>query len=265
MQIHAKARLLEFFDEPAVTFCLFAHTPHVRVLLGVSLAWLAVLGAAGETRACGLSPPIGPNGLPAVCHGDDSAPRFRLGAAAGGTSTLIDFADGQASFRQAATSATLDVLLFNRLSLSATAGVSLIGQVDHHDQRYDLLPGPLGGVAASYRLFGGSAPFLQVSGGYSLARSTTRAPDGTEATFTSRDYRLGLSVGKVFGPIAPFVAARYFGAGTDWAGVAGHGSDHYRYQVGIGAALGLSEHVDALAEIAFLGEKRLSLGAGYLF
>lgn len=64
---------------------------------------------------------------------------------------------------------------------------------------------------------------------------------------------------------APFVVARYFGAGTSWPDVAGHGADHYRYHVGIGSAFGLSEHFDTLAEVAFLGERRLTLGVGYMF
>ena len=73
-------------------------------------------------------------------------------------------------------------------------------------------------------------------------------------------------MGKALGSIAaPFIVGRYFGAGTEWAVAGGHGADKFRYQVGVGAAFGLSEHVDALAELAFLGERRATVGVGYIF
>ena len=64
---------------------------------------------------------------------------------------------------------------------------------------------------------------------------------------------------------APFVVARYFGAGTNWSVGGGHGADHFRYHVGLGSAFGLSDHFDALGELAFLGEQRLTIGGGYVF
>jgi hypothetical protein len=154
----------------------------------------------------------------------------------------------------------------DRLALSAALGSSLFGHLDYQGRRYDLLPGPIGGVAASYRLLGGTLPFFHLSASYSLARSMARAPDGTEGAFTSRDYRLGVAIGKSLGQLAaPFAVARYFGAGTSWPDGAGHGADHFRYHVGVGSAFGLSEHFDALAELAFLGERRATLGVGYMF
>lgn len=222
--------------------------------------------ATEPAQACGLSPPIGPTGLPAVCHGDDAAPRVRLGATAGGTSTKIDFGPLTAPLLQTAATATVDVMLFERLGLSAALGGSLFGHIDYEGRRFDLQPGPIGGLSLSYRLLGGSAPFVHGSLGYSIARSTARAPDDTRTVFTSRDYRLGLAVGKTFGGFAaPFLVGRYFGAGTNWPEVGGHGGDHYRYHVGVGSAFGLSRHFDSLVELAFLGEKRATLGLGYVF
>jgi hypothetical protein len=224
------------------------------------------LGVPGIAEACGLSPPIGPNGLPTVCHGDESEVRFRAGLTGGGTSTKIDFGDGTADLVQGAATATLDVLLLERLSLSAAAGASLGGHVDYGGRRYSLRPGPIGGLGVSYRFLGDRLPFVHASFTFALARSTTHATGVEDATFTSRDWRAGVAVGKTLGKhVAPFVVARYFGAGTDWAVAGGHGSDHYRYHVGIGSAFGFSEHVDALVEIAFLGERRASVGVGYLF
>lgn len=235
-------------------------------LLVSALSALAVLVVSVQGLACGLTPPIGPSGLAAVCHGDEDAPRIRLGLAVGGTSTKIDFQTESVPLLQAASTTSVDLLLFQRLSLSASLGASLGGHVDYAAQRYQLAPGPIVGLGVSYRLFGGSAPFLHLSAAYSVARSTSRAPDESEATFTSHDYRVGAALGKTLGKVAaPFVVARYFGAGTNWPVAGGHGGDHYRYHVGVGSAFGFSEHWDALAELAFLGERRATLGVGYLF
>jgi len=231
----------------------------------LGLAVVLLSGLPGRARACGLSPPIGPNGLPTVCHGDDAGLRFRVGLTAGGTDTRIEIGDRKADLLQAATIATLDVIPLERLALSAAAGASLGGRVDFEGQRYDLAPGPIGGVGASYRLLGGALPFVHLSATLSLSRTIATAPDDSESTFTSRDWRFGVAVGKAIGTVAaPFAVARYFGGGTDWSAF-GKGADDYRYHVGVGSAFGISEHFDALAELTFLGERRATLGAGYLF
>jgi hypothetical protein len=63
----------------------------------------------------------------------------------------------------------------------------------------------------------------------SLAQSTAQAPDEDESSFKSYDYRAGLAVGATVAKLAaPFVFARYFGAGTRWESV-GKGKDAYRY------------------------------------
>ena len=239
-------------------------------ILRHSLACLGVfavtsLAAPTSSEACGLTPPIGPNGLPATCHGDDAEVRLRAGLVVGGTSTRIDFRE-QASLLQAATGATLDVMPLERLTLSGSLGASLPGRVRYQSLDYELRPGPMAGVGVAYRFLGGRLPFIHGSLTLSWSRSVTRAPDGEDkGSFTSRDYRLGLAIGKTLGRFtAPFVVARYFGAGTDWS-FAGHGVDHYQFQIGAGSAFALGAHWDALVELAFLGEKRAAVGAGYSF
>lgn len=192
---------------------------------------------------------------------------MRAGLTAGGTATTIEFGQTEADLLEGASIATIDVFPLERLGLSAALGTALGGRIDYLGVRYDLDPGVVGGLGLSYRFLGeGGLPFLHASLTFSLARVTTRAPDGAEDTFTSRDYRLGLAVGKALGRVAaPFVVARYFGAGTEWAVAGGHGGDKFRYHVGIGSAFGLSDHVDAMAELTFLGERRATLGAGYTF
>jgi hypothetical protein len=99
-----------------------------------------------------------------------------------------------------------------------------------------------------------------------VARSLTRSEAGGEEHFLSRDMRLGVAVGKAFGKVAaPFVVGRLFGAGTDWPVADGHGADAHLYHVGVGSAFGLPGAFDALVELAFLGERRASVGVGYLF
>lgn len=231
------------------------------------LIWvLILLTHPARALACGLSPPIGPNGLPAVCHGDDSDFGMRAGVTAGGTATQLDFGEHSAELVQAASVATFDLLPTERLSLSAALGASLGGQLDYRDQEFDLGPGPIVGVGAAYRLFGAKLPFLHLSMTLSVSRSTARAEDGPGTAFVSRDVRAGVAIGKTLGSrVAPFVVVRAFGGGTHWDVAGGKGRDAFLYHVGIGSALGLSRQWDALLEIAFLGEKRATLGVGYLF
>lgn len=238
----------------------------MRSTLMALLTALLLVSVPRMALGCGLSPPIGPNGLPAVCHGEDDEVRLRVGLTGGGTSTRISFGERSAELLQGASVATLDVLPLERLSLSAAAGASLGGDLEYEGQRYDLSPGPIGGLGASYRLFGGKLPFVHLSLTVSLSRATAVAADESQSTFTSRDYRVGVAAGMALGEVAaPFAMARYFGGGTDWSVAGGKGADAHRYHVGVGSAFGLSEHFDALAELAFLGERRLTLGVGYLF
>src|SRR5262245_45375919 len=116
----------------------------MRRMFAAACATLALLPRVAG--ACGLSPPLGPNGLPTVCRGDEDRVRFRAGLTGGGTSTQIDFGDTRADLVQGAATATLDVLPLERLALSAAAGASLGGHVDYAGRRYTLRPGPIGGL-----------------------------------------------------------------------------------------------------------------------
>lgn len=238
----------------------------MRSRIGAACAVLGVALAPRLSAACGLTPPIGPNGLPTVCHGEANSLRMRVGLAAGGTDTTIRFGTIKAKLLQAAVTGTFDLYPTDALGLSVALGSALVGHIDYLGARYDLLPGILGGVGVSYRFLGGKLPFIHSSLTLSLAKAAARAPDGSETTFTSRDWRVGVAVGKAIGSVAaPFAVFRYFGAGTHWSVAGGKGADDFRYHVGVGSAFGLSEHWDALTEIAFLGERRATVGMGYTF
>src|SRR5688572_14267989 len=155
----------------------------LRILALVAWLWIDLFPRSAQ--ACGLTPPIGPNGLPAVCRGTGPTAHFRAGATLGGTSTHIEFGPGDARLLQGSAAATLDFFPFERLGLSASLGASLPGRLDFLGQRYQLSPGPLAGVGVSYRLLGGKLPFIHLSFTYSLAQSTARASDGSESNLKS--------------------------------------------------------------------------------
>jgi hypothetical protein len=228
--------------------------------------WVA-LGWLPDADACGLTPPIGPNGFPTVCHGDGLDLRLRAGFSVGGTATRIRFGDVGATTRQAASVATFDLSPLSGLTVSVAAGAALGGYVDYRGERYSIKPGALGGLGVSYRLVDGfgKKPFVQASFTVSLGRSTATSPTGEETSFQSKDTRVGLAIGKRFGPLAPFVVGRYFGGGTTWSVAGGHGADAFRYHVGAGLSAALGERFDSLLELAVVGEKRATFGIGYSF
>jgi hypothetical protein len=231
----------------------------------ILMAVLPILGAPAPIQACGLTPPIGPSGLPSVCHGDESGLRYRAGLTLGGTDTRIKIGGLKGDLLQSAGIATMDALPIERLSLSLSGGASLGGRIEYGGQRYDLAPGPIVGAGISYLLLGKTRPFIHLSMSASFSQAGATAPNGSESSFKSKDWRVGAAIGKTFGTAAaPFIVARYFGGGTDWSTV-GKGADNYRYHAGAGSAFGVSDHIDVLVEAAFLGERRASLGVGYLF
>jgi hypothetical protein len=111
-------------------------------------------------------------------------------------------------------------------------------------------------------------PFVLAS--LSLAYSVTHTEAGMatgEARFVGRDMRLGVAMGKTFGPARPYVAGRMFGGGFRWEGPspAATGGDSHLYQIGAGAALERPLHLDFVLEIMPLGERSLTAGFGASF
>jgi hypothetical protein len=242
----------------------------MRARIVASASLFSVLLSAKAAWPCGLTPPIGPTGLPALCHGD-GVPTFRLGQSVGGTSTKIDYGGKTSELVQGAAVLSLDVNplrfgVLEALTISGNVGASLGGYTDYDGTRYHLSPGVIAGVGASYRFLGQNGlPFIQPSFSYSVSLATSDAPGGGSASYTAKDWRAGVVIGRSFGGFAvPFVAARKFGAGTSWE-IAGKGEDHFRYQLGAGSAFALTQHMDVFGEVDFLGEKRVTLGMGYTF
>lgn len=206
-----------------------------------------------------MSPPVGPTGVPQSCEG--TSPRdWRVGAGVAGFDTVIVFKDaGRASFQQLGLAASLDRRLSTRFTLQLALGASIGGNVVVRGIAERIRPGLLASIGASYRIVDDSARSPFVVGTASIAQSfVSTASSSLRAT----DGRLGVVVGKMLGPIAPFLAARAFYGPVYYAGDTG--SDRYHYQIGAGV-LTYVKGFDAAVEVAFLGERRFTLGVGYSF
>jgi hypothetical protein len=147
------------------------------------------------------------------------------------------------------------------------AGGIADGNVDT-DEAHAMGPGWLFFGAYAHRLVDqrGAWPFLlgSVTAGASAAR--TVSPRGESAHFTAYDVRGGLTLGKTWGPVTPYVAGRLFGGPVLWTqrGQSLTGSDKFHYQPAVGVVLSLAP-VDFSVEWAFAGEQALTAGAGVAF
>lgn len=203
-----------------------------------------------------MSPPVGPTGLPQTCDGDAHRV-FRAGAAFAGVDTTLRFRDGgHAAFQQLAVAGSFDWRASDRWTLQIAVGSAVGGHLVHRGIDHPIRPGPLASLAASYRWV--SDPVFVVTT-MSIAQSFVRAGD---AAFRAGDARLGLAIGKTFGPFAPFATARAFAGPVSFAGDSG--TDRYKYSVGAGALL-FTRGLDLAIEIGFLGERRLTAGGGLSF
>ncbi len=136
------------------------------------------------------------------------------------------------------------------------------------DESHAMGPGWLFFGAYAHRLVDekGAWPFVlgSISAGASAAR--TASPRGESARFTAYDVRGGLTLGKTFGPVTPYVAGRIFGGPVLWTqrGQALTGNDKFHYQPALGVVLALAP-IDVSVEWAFAGERALTAGAGVAF
>lgn len=205
-----------------------------------------------------MSPPVGPTGLPQTCDGEYKR-EWRVGASLAAFDTTIVFSGaGHAALQQVGVAASLD-RTFGRFTVQAALGAALTGHVVFRGRDDRIRPGPLASIAASYRILddGPKSPFLVATA--SLAQSFL----STEASsMRATDARIGVVAGKTFGPFAPFAAARAFGGPVRYSGDTG--GDRYHYQFAAGA-LFFVKGFDASFEVAFLGERRFTLGLGASF
>lgn len=179
------------------------------------------------------------------------------------------FGDDEAALRRRSISAAAEHRLFDDLTITAGAGVSIGGDLIIGGVRHDLGPGPLGLVAAAYRLLDGDGwePFLLFSGAFSFSTVVSqRAPhDDLDSRLTALDLRAGLTAGEVFGDaIAPYATVRAFGGPILWQAVESSGTDKYHFQLGLGL-LATAGVLDAFVEIVPVGERAATFGIATQF
>jgi hypothetical protein len=211
-----------------------------------------------------------------TCRGDESeaaAPRTvaRVGLAYSYASTVLEFNGAtRAELSRHAVVVTGDVPIGERGVLQIGSGGIADGALGT-DQAHAVGPGWLLFVSYARRLVDEHAawPFLlgSVSVGASSARTESLAgPARESAHLTAFDARVGLTAGKSFGPLTPYLAARIFGGPVDWRqrGESLTGTDKYHYQPAVGAVLTLRP-LDVYAEWAFAGERAATAGLGISF
>lgn len=157
------------------------------------------------------------------------------------------------------------------LTFETVLGASLSGSMTIGAQRYEIRPGGLAGVAATWRIVDGkgAVPFVLMSLAFTGSIAST-GPSGTDgsAALGSIDFRGGLVTGKTFFDVlSPYAAVRLFGGPVIWrhAGAAVVGGDLYHVQIGAGLVTALPRAMNLFAEIDPLGERAVTIGGGKSF
>jgi hypothetical protein len=229
-------------------------------------AWPAV------AAACGMSPHVGPTGLILDCDGTAQAPTpWRVAVQGGALRSELSASGMELGIEQASLIARGERQLGGRFSVGVSAGSVLGGSLRiPNTAPVDLGVGWTAGASFSALALAERErrPFLL--GSFSLAYTVTHGDPGGgigRSQYTGRDIRLGLAVGKTFGPVRAYAAGRVFGGGFRWEGTMPplSGGDSHLYQAGAGAVFGLPGHFDLLVEAMPLGERSLTAGAGWSF
>jgi hypothetical protein len=197
-----------------------------------------------------------------------------LAADASFAATSLRFTAGGTTYhadeRRSAWAVSYERRLSERWTFAGSAGYVVDGSLRIGGQQFDLQPGPLFAASMSYRALDESRarPFVLCSFSFaaSVAATSERATRDNQA-LASYDARLGVVVGKtVANDLHPYLAARVFGGPIVWnyAGQGATGTDVYHYQAAAGLTLAVGR-VDVHLELAPLGERELSAGAGVAF
>lgn len=210
-----------------------------------------------------------------TCGGDDGAGHgsthptvARVAVSYSYAQTVLSFSgDVRATFARHAVVVSGEAPVGTRGVAQLGAGGIADGALDT-DESHAMGPGWLFFGAYAHRLVDerGAWPFVlgSVSAGASVARTVSTR--GESAHFTAYDVRSGLTLGKTWGPVTPYVAGRLFGGPVLWTqrGQSLTGSDKFHYQPAVGLVLSLAP-VDLSVEWAFAGERAVTAGAGVAF
>ena len=201
--------------------------------------------------------------------GEQESP-WRVAASYGWLSSELRFGGTEAPFYQRSVAVSLTRSLGERFTVQAGAGAVVGGGIDALGVDYQMQPGWLARLGATWLALDGRGdwPFVAVSASLAASGVRTTAPGRTAEPLTSVDVGLSASVGKAFfGAVAPYLGAKVFGGPVFWnlSGAAVTGTDIHHWQVAIGAAAALPLGLDALVEWAPLGEKSFVAQAGWAF
>ncbi len=164
---------------------------------------------------------------------------------------------------QTAATATIGLARPSRLSLRAAVGVVLDGSLEGEGRTYDIGPGFVITASVAKQWVSGDW-FLTGSFSVSASRTTTteNVPGAARESLIAVDLaRGGLTAGRSFGPISPYVLVRAFGGPVLWQidAVDVTGTDVHHFQAGAGVSV-TTGPLSVLVDIAALGEQAASLG-----
>ena len=166
-------------------------------------------------------------------------------------------------------SAALEYRVDETLTLAGAAGATVDGALDLGGERFALEPGFIAVVAMS-RVMPNTAPYFVITG-WSVGVSSvpTRSAEGMTGQLTAGDVRFNVTAGRMLlDTLAPFAVLRLFGGPVIWERdgqpLAG-GTDRYHVQAGLGLLVATPAGLDAFAEIAPVGERAVTVGAGFGF
>jgi hypothetical protein len=224
--------------------------------------------------ACGLSPHVGPTGAILECDGTerDQVGRWRVALAGGALRSELVSGGTELGIEQLSLSARGERRVSPRITVGLGAGSILGGSLRlPAGEKVDFGVGWTAGASVTALALAERSirPFLlaTLSAAYSSTQTNPTAGGTGGGTYIGRDVRLGVAVGKSFGPARPYVAARVFGGGFRWEGTspATTGADSHLYQIGAGAAFELPRRLDLVVELMPLGERSFTGGVGLSF
>jgi len=139
----------------------------------------------------------------------------------------------------------------------------LDGSLEGEGRTYDIGPGLVIAAGVAKQWVSGDW-FVTGSFSVSASRTTTTEtlPGAPRETLIAVDLaRGGVTAGRTFGPVSPYLLARAFGGPVLWEldGMDVGGTDVHHFQLGVGASV-TTGSVSVLVDVAALGEQAASLG-----
>ncbi|MEO8878038.1 MAG: hypothetical protein ABI461_20775 [Polyangiaceae bacterium] len=205
-------------------------------------------------------------------HEEEVRSKWHAGASYSYTSTGVRFGDVRPDEIRHGVIATLEASPYPKLSIQVGAGAILGGSMTIPGAKYDVSPGALMVLGASYRFVDakGARPFVLATLGltFSASQSQLEGGAGTHALYQAWDARLGGVIGwNIARVVSPYVLARAFGGPVYWTYLNRDetGTDVHHFQVGAGLGIALGKRIDLYAEGVPLGEVGVSAGIGFSF